>query len=323
MSRGARELARRGVMVRRLEVIEDLGGMDVLCTDKTGTITEDRISLHACLGLDGSASAPARRLLLINAGLQTGIANPLDEAITAGVTELPQVLASVRKIDEIPYDFHRKRLSVVVRDLTEPAEQGSTWIITKGSFDTVLAVCEAGAQLAARHQPWFEQVSREGYRVLALATRRLATQSSYSQTDEQGLQLQGFALFSDRLKPGMADKLQQLRALGIQTKIVSGDNRYICAHIGAQIGLTRAPCSPVQSWRSSATRPCGRWHRAPISLSRSTHSKRSGSCAHCSTAAMRWASWAMASMMRQPCMRPMWGFRPSMRSMWPARRPIS
>lgn len=237
MSRGARELARRGVMVRRLEVIEDLGGMDVLCTDKTGTITEDRISLHACLGLDGSASAPARRLLLINAGLQTGIANPLDEAITAGVTELPQVLASVRKIDEIPYDFHRKRLSVVVRDLTEPAEQGSTWMITKGSFDTVLAVCEAGAQLAARHQPWFEQVSREGYRVLALATRRLATQSSYSQTDEQGLQLQGFALFSDRLKPGMADKLQQLSALGIQTKIVSGDNRYICAHIGAQIGL--------------------------------------------------------------------------------------
>ncbi|MEI7785893.1 MAG: HAD-IC family P-type ATPase, partial [Betaproteobacteria bacterium] len=233
MARGAHALAKRGVMVRRLEAIEDLGGMDVLCTDKTGTITEDRISLHACLGLDTEPSAELRRLVLINAGLQSGIANPLDEAITASASDLPQLLAAVRKIDEVPYDFQRKRLSVVVQ------EQGQDLplIITKGSFDTVLAVCDGAAALAARHQPWFEQVSRQGYRVLALATRSCDRQSGYSPADEQALSLQGFILFSDRLKPGMADRLRQLRELGIQTKIVSGDNRYICAQVGSEVGL--------------------------------------------------------------------------------------
>ncbi len=233
MSRGARNLAHRGVLVRRLQAIEDLGGMQVLCTDKTGTITEDQIKLHACLGLDGLPSASVLRLSVLNASLQGGVANPLDEAIVRAAQDLQAVQGDVSKVDEIPYDFQRKRLTVVVRERAG----GDPLLITKGSYDTVLAVCEGGVALARHHQAWFEQSSEQGYRVLALATRSLARDRHYSAADEQAMNLQGFILFGDQLKPGMAAQLNALKKLGIETKIVSGDNRYICARVAAQIGL--------------------------------------------------------------------------------------
>lgn len=233
MSRGARALAHRGVMVRRLEAIEDLGGLDILCTDKTGTLTDDRIHVQGCVDLDRQPSQEVLRLAFLNASLQTGIANPIDEALRAQADGGTAWLAGMRKIDEIPYDFQRKRLSVLVcsGDEREPL------MITKGSFDSVLSVCTGGDELARLHQPWFEQVSAQGLRVLALATRRCALEPHYGPEQERALELQGFVLLGDRLKPGTAAQLRALQALGIQTKMVSGDNRYICARVAQQIGL--------------------------------------------------------------------------------------
>ena len=233
MSRGARALAHRGVMVRRLEAIEDLGGMDVLCTDKTGTLTEDRIEVQDCVDLARQPSQAVWRQAYLNASLQSGIANPVDDALRAQTREGAAWLTGVRKIDEIAYDFQRKRLSVLVCS----GDEQQPLMITKGSFDSVLSICRASEALLRLHQPWFEQVSAQGVRVLALATRRCPVQSHYGPEDEHELELQGFVLLGDRLKPHMAEQLQKLRALGIQTKIVSGDNRYICARVAQQIGL--------------------------------------------------------------------------------------
>jgi Mg2+-importing ATPase len=233
MSRGARQLARQGVMVRRLESIEDLGGMDILCTDKTGTITEDRIVLQGCVDLRQQPSESVLRLAFLNARLQHGIANPIDDALVASLHDTAKLLGDVQKVDEIPYDFHRKRLSVVIRQAGDPVPL----MITKGSFDSVLSVCTGGAELARSHLAWFEQVSAQGLRVLAVATRRCPSRSRFVPADEQDLQLQGFVLLGDQLKPGMAERLRQLKGLGIQTKIVSGDNRFICARVAGEIGL--------------------------------------------------------------------------------------
>ncbi len=233
MSRGARQLAHRGVMVRRLEAIEDLGGMDILCTDKTGTITEDRIELKGCLDLHQQPSESVMRWAFLNARLQSGIANPLDDAVVASVHDPERWLTGVQKVDEMAYDFQRKRLSVVVRE----AGQTEVLMITKGSFDSVLSICVDGAELAQSHLAWFEQVSAQGLRVLALATRRFALSGPCGPADESDLQLQGFVLFGDELKPGVAERLQQLASLGIKTKIVSGDNRFICARVAREIGL--------------------------------------------------------------------------------------
>ncbi|MFM8624098.1 MAG: magnesium-translocating P-type ATPase [Betaproteobacteria bacterium] len=233
MSRGARALAHRGVMVRRLEAIEDLGSMDILCTDKTGTLTEDQIHVQACVDLQQRPSQEVMQLAFLNASLQSAMTNPIDEALRNPANDAGRGLEGAQKVDEIAYDFQRKRLSVVVRRGSEPAPL----MITKGSFDSVLSVCAGGADLARQHQPWYEQASAQGLRVLALATRRCPVQLHYGPEDEQALELQGFVLLGDRLKPGMAAQLRALKALGLQTKIVSGDNRYICARVAEQVGL--------------------------------------------------------------------------------------
>ncbi|MCA0256364.1 MAG: magnesium-translocating P-type ATPase [Proteobacteria bacterium] len=242
LSRGARTLAENGVIVRRLDAIENLGSMDVLCTDKTGTLTEGVIHLDAAADIRGEASDTVLLLAGLNARLQKGIANPLDEAIAASKAgELD--ISAYEKIDEVPYDFIRKRLSIVVRDQA----RGEDVIICKGAVANVLETCaslldngrtvaldEAGrADLDQRFKAW----SEKGYRVLGLATARRTAQEHYSRDDETGLSFAGFLLFFDPPKPGIETALAAFRARGIAVKIISGDNRYVARHLADQVGL--------------------------------------------------------------------------------------
>lgn len=233
LARGARTMAAGGVITRRLDAIENLGSMDLLCTDKTGTLTEGVIRLDACTDAAGAPSAEVRRLALLNAVLQSGMANPLDAAIAAEARP-EDGLARFAKVDELPYDFVRKRLSVVVRE--EGADRDL--LICKGAVPNVLAVAEGAdtAAVDARVEDW----SRDGFRVLALATRRLEPRATYTRADEAGLEFAGFLLFRDPPKPGIAETLKELASRGIAVKMITGDNRHVATHLAEAVGLPAA-----------------------------------------------------------------------------------
>ncbi|MER9371109.1 magnesium-translocating P-type ATPase [Mesorhizobium sp. M0491] len=242
LARGARAMAANGVIVRRLDAIENLGSMDLLCTDKTGTLTEGVIHLDGWLDVDGSPCPDVLRWARLNATLQTGLKNPLDEAIASGVQGEGASLAGFAKVDEIPYDFIRKRLSVVVR--TEQAEET---LITKGAVQNVLETC-GSVRIGKRLEPLdaasraaieekFRRWSADGYRVLGVAIRRFENQNAFSREDEVGLTFVGFLIFLDPPKAGVKETLAQLARRGIAVKVISGDNRYVAAHLAQAVGL--------------------------------------------------------------------------------------
>jgi P-type Mg2+ transporter len=233
LARGAREMARRGVIVRRLDAIEDLGGIDVLCTDKTGTLTEGVITLDAAVDPQGRPSAAVERLAFLNAALETGIDNPLDAAIVAAGERNGLSAAGARKVDEIPYDFIRKRLTIVLED----GDAAGHLIVTKGAFANVLAACTIEPALRSSCEAYYREKSAEGFRVLAVASRRCAPRERYAREDEAAMQLEGFLLFFDPPKAGAARIIAELAALGIGIKVITGDNRYVSAHLARAVGL--------------------------------------------------------------------------------------
>jgi Mg2+-importing ATPase len=258
LSRGAREMAERGVIVRHLESIEDLGSIDVLCTDKTGTLTAGVIELDAAVDHAGTPSQEVLRLAFANAALETGIANPLDAAIVAAGRSRAMTVSGMRKVDEIPYDFIRKRLTIVVAD---DRAEGHDLVITKGAFANVLAACQVDDETRERCETYYRRMSAEGFRVLAVAVKRTASQPRYSHADEAGMALAGFLLFLDPPKPDAARTLRELHALGIRTKVITGDNRYVAAHVASAIGLD---CHAMLTGEQIAgMRDEALWSRAP------------------------------------------------------------
>lgn len=241
LASGARKMARSGVVVRRLESIENLGSMDTLCTDKTGTLTEGVVRLDSALDIDGTPSDAVRRLAFLNARLETGIPNPLDEAIIRAVSTPSVPLPE--KTGEVPYDFVRKRLSVVVRE----AGAATDLMICKGAVSSVLAACTdargAGGvvtldqRLLDAVDERFRGWSADGYRVLAVATRALNPGVMHGRDDEAGLCLEGFLLFFDPPKEGIREAIAELARRGVQVKMISGDNRHVAAHVAEAIGL--------------------------------------------------------------------------------------
>jgi Mg2+-importing ATPase len=244
LARGADSMARRGVLVRRLNAIENLGSMDVLCTDKTGTLTEGVVRLEGAYDEAGLPSDEVLRLGALNASLETGLPNPLDDAILAvgaspGSPPRAPLAGAVRKLGEIPFDFTRKRVSVIVQDAA------GIRLITKGAFAHVLEICdrlpdgapiqaEQRSQLERRHQAW----SSAGIRVLAVAGRALDAQSLYGRQDEHGLTFWGFLTFLDRPKDGAAAAIRDLAALGVSVKVITGDTKLVALHLAQRVGLT-------------------------------------------------------------------------------------
>ncbi len=239
LSAGARDLARVGVIVRRLEAIENLGSMDVLCTDKTGTITQGTVTLADAVGPDGQPSRMVREAGFLNAMLQTGIANPLDAALSAAAKR-EDWSPDRAKLGEIPYDFQRRRLSVIV------AETGGPRMITKGACADILSVCThvangteilpMDAAARARIEGRLRAQGEAGLRVLAVAERVLATASA-TREDERDMVFLGLLSFADPVKTDAAQAIADLARLGIAVKVISGDNRHVTAHVAAQVGL--------------------------------------------------------------------------------------
>ncbi|MBB5986436.1 magnesium-translocating P-type ATPase [Sphingobium lignivorans] len=245
LAKGARHLAARGVIVRRLDAIENLGSMDILCTDKTGTLTSGKVRLEAAVDLEGVPSTQVLQAAFLNACFETGIANPLDEAIVEAAPAVHLSSEAWRKLDEIPYDFSRRRLSILVEEKGAP---GQSRMVTKGAFAEMLAVSgrlrERGTDRPLldedrrRIEALFEEKGKAGFRVLAVAERQFSTgHDRVTHEDEADLTLIGLLLFLDPPKEGVERTIRDLRDLGITTKMISGDNRHVAAHVAAQVGL--------------------------------------------------------------------------------------
>ena len=250
LASGARRMAARKVIVKRLVSIENFGSMDVLCSDKTGTLTEGKVRLDGALDFEGKPSTRALQLAAINAMFQTGFHNPIDDAIMA-VTGQQAVAAS--RLDEIPYDFARKRLSVLA------AVEKQTVLVTKGALAQVLETCTTVELSDGRvapiegHEPEihkrFAAFSARGLRTLGLATKSMAGRTAITREDERDLTFVGFLLFADPPKIGIADTIQELRGLGVALKIITGDNQLVAQTVAAQIGLTGASIVTGQELR--------------------------------------------------------------------------
>ncbi|MEO6098144.1 MAG: magnesium-translocating P-type ATPase [Fibrobacteria bacterium] len=238
MSRGAARMASRQVIVRRLASIEDIGGMDVLCTDKTGTLTEGVTRLESALDAAGADSPWLRRCAYMNASAHTGYANPIDDILRL---HPPDGIAEFRKLDEIPYDFTRKRMSVVVE------MGGKRVLITKGAVDRILDICGSVALAGSDVKPMVparagiegreESASRNGFRSLGVAFRELPPGEEASVAAERDMIFLGMLAFADPLKAGARDSLEVLRGLGIRMKLVTGDSRYVAAKIAVEAGF--------------------------------------------------------------------------------------
>jgi Mg2+-importing ATPase len=238
LASGAVRMARRQVVVKRLAAIENLGSMDILCSDKTGTLTRGEITVARHVNLGGDEDEDVIRLAALNSAYQTGLRSPMDDAILRH--EHPAVARHV-KIDEIPFDFSRRRVSVVV------AEGGERRLITKGAPESVLPLCvdvaagggrtplDAATREAAEAR--FQALGDEGYRVLAVAVRSVDPAPAYSVADEHDLTLAGFAAFLDPPHDDVGDTITALRADGVTVKIITGDSDRVTRRICEQVGL--------------------------------------------------------------------------------------
>lgn len=237
LAHGARAMAAIKVIVKRLAAIENFGSMNVLCSDKTGTLTQGNVTLHSAVDVNGQVSERVLRHAVLNAMHETGFTNPIDEAIRA--VAAPDV-SGFRKVDEVPYDFVRKRLSILV------ARDGEHLLIAKGALSGVLDVCshaEINGALSDISQSRvsildrFEQYGREGFRVLGLASREVGSLSTITRRDETGMTFLGFLLLFDPPKAGVAEAIDRLRRLGVSLKIITGDSALVAASVSRQIGL--------------------------------------------------------------------------------------
>ncbi len=245
LARGAVVLSRKQVIVKRLDAIQTFGAMDVLCTDKTGTLTQDKIALARHIDVDGQESDEVLGFAYLNSHFQTGLKNLLDRAVLEHVelkTEL-NIARNYRKIDEIPFDFERRRMSVVVSEREDHHE-----LICKGAAEEMFDVCShvyCNGQTYVLDANWhasseivLRQLNESGLRVVAVAMKEIPPeQLRYSKADESGLTLMGYIAFLDPPKESTAPALEALAAHGVTVKVLTGDNELVAAEVCRQVGL--------------------------------------------------------------------------------------
>lgn len=241
LSRGALRMAKKHMIVKRLSAIQDLGSMDVLCTDKTGTLTEAKIRLERHVDAEGRPSERVLELAYFNSFFETGLKSPLDEAIL-GHQHIE--IGAWKKIDEVPFDFERRRVSVLI-------DNGETrWLVVKGAPDEIVGLCthyEADSAelqrpmdevaLAAIHAQ-YNALEEEGFRALGIAWRQVPLDHPHAVVgDETELVLAGFAAFLDPPKESAASALEALEKVGVAIKIVTGDSDLVTRHVCAQLKI--------------------------------------------------------------------------------------
>ena len=247
LSKGALSMSKKKTIVKNLNAIQNFGAMNILCTDKTGTLTCDKIVLEKYINADGSNDESKRilRHAYFNSYFQTGLKNLMDKAILSHVKELKleHLKDAYTKVDEIPFDFIRRRMSVVIED-----KQGKRQIITKGAVEEMLSICShtefngevqsLADELKVKAQKISEEMNRKGMRVLAVAQKSYIEKvGNFSVSDEKEMVLIGFLAFLDPPKPSAAEAIKQLHEYGVEVKILSGDNDIVVKAIGRQVGI--------------------------------------------------------------------------------------
>lgn len=247
LSKGALSMSKKKTIVKNLNAIQNFGAMNILCTDKTGTLTCDKIVLEKYINADGSNDESKRilRHAYFNSYFQTGLKNLMDKAILSHVKELKleHLKDAYTKVDEIPFDFIRRRMSIVIED-----KQGKRQIITKGAVEEMLSICSHTEfngevqpltdKLKVKAQKISEEMNRKGMRVLAVAQKSYIEKvGNFSVSDEKEMVLIGFLAFLDPPKPSAAEAIKQLHEYGVEVKILSGDNDIVVKAIGRQVGI--------------------------------------------------------------------------------------
>ncbi len=238
LATGARRMATQQVIVKRLSSIENFGSMNILCSDKTGTITEGKVNLKDTLSIDGKHSDKVLEYAWVNASMQQGFHNPIDEAICSGYKG-PTKTFTVQS--EIPYDFIRKRLTVVVKNET------GKLAITKGALTAILSVCSkvenADGKITGIEKSktaimkQYEEFSEAGFRTLGVACKSVNASSSFTKDDEKDMVFLGFITLFDPLKANVAETIGQLNDLGVKLKFITGDNALVAKSLALQIGI--------------------------------------------------------------------------------------
>ena len=241
LSRGAVEMAGKKVITKRLSAIENLGSMDVLCSDKTGTLTLGIVRLHEACECLGASSPDVLRYAQLNASLQTGFQNPIDDALAASAPA--GSLGDAKSLSEVPYDFIRKRLSVAIQDGDKRT------MITKGALKQILAVCDIALvngvekpvdEVRAQVQAMYQKFSDQGYRVLGVASKPLAqTDLPLTPDSEIHMRFEGFIVLEDPLRPEIAQTVARLGSLGVELKVITGDNRLVAARLASELALPK------------------------------------------------------------------------------------
>lgn len=238
LSKGSLKMAKEGVIVKQLSAVQNFGSMDVLCTDKTGTLTENEIKLVKYVDGENDNSDDVLQLGYLASAFSTSFSNPLDAAVKAhkGVD-----ISMYQKIDEIPFDFERKREAVIVHHTNNKQR----FLIVEGAPEEVLKISNnygqnkthLDSQLRSTIQATYDDLSRKGFRVLAVASKEIGTEKRYEPTDEKNLTFYGFLAFLDPAKLSVSETLERMRTMGILTKIITGDNSYVTEKIANDIGL--------------------------------------------------------------------------------------
>ena len=238
LAHGAKRMAQEKVIVKRLAAIENFGSMNVLCSDKTGTLTEGVVKIHSAEDVNGQENEKVLLYAYLNAFYETGFTNPIDQAIR---TYHSFDLSGYEKLDEVPYDFIRKRLSILV------SKEGRQVIVTKGALPNVLMVCSlvetsegktiALAEVQEQIQHRFQELSGQGFRTLAIACREVGPELHITKEHEKDMTFLGFLVLFDPPKAGIGETIDQMKRLGVSLKIITGDNRLVAAQLGQQVGL--------------------------------------------------------------------------------------
>lgn len=247
LAKGAMAMSKKKVIVKRLNAIQNFGAMDVLCADKTGTLTQDKVILERHVDISGHEDERVLELAYLNSRYQSGLKNLLDKAVLdhAEIHAKLQTIEDYQKIDEIPFDFERRRMSVIVRK-----GEASQLLICKGAVEELLSVCNyyrLGDQMFRLEQSHMDEVSQvvaslnaEGFRVIAVAYKEIpqAAHGAYEPMDESGLILGGYIAFLDPPKESAQPAIAALLAYGVSVKILTGDNAQISRKICQEVGLS-------------------------------------------------------------------------------------
>ncbi|MGA9140245.1 MAG: magnesium-translocating P-type ATPase [Methanocella sp.] len=238
LAQGAKRMAKKKVIVKQLSSIENFGSMNVLCSDKTGTITEGIVKVNSAVGIDGARSEKTLQYAHMNACFEKGYTSPIDEALR---TACEMDKSKYRPLDEIPYDFRRKRLSVFI------SGPESNMLITKGALDKVLEICVSAelpdgrvvpiAEALERIENLYHDLSSKGLRTLGVSYKDIDRKETIDRDEEAAMTFLGIVTLFDPPKPGISETVKKLKEHGVSLKIFTGDNRLVAASISAQLGL--------------------------------------------------------------------------------------